>query len=256
MNEANRRAFLKVAGLSTAGACFPSVALSVGRASQVNIAQVAYPGGNWQPRPTSLRRLAWEIHKRTAIDTVLEPSVIKPTVSALAANPLVYLAGDRRFSRWETPAVTAMARFLKLGGTLIVDPAMNKNADPDGFDESVDRLLDAVLPDTEPIKIPSEHVLYRAFYQISRPVGRVEGPAFLWGYPINERLAVIRTEHDLGGAWARDNLGSWELEVTPGGERQRESAFRLGINLLFYALCQDYKDEKSHQRFGDQLVED
>jgi hypothetical protein len=142
-----------------------------------------------------------------------------------------------------------------LGGTLIVDPALDSDASHQGFDDAVDSLLDAVIPGVKPSKIPNEHVLYRSFYQITRPVGRVEGPPYLLAHAVNERLAVIRTKHDLGGAWARDNLGIWEFDVVPGGERQRENAFRLGINIVFYALCQNYKDEISHQRFGGQLSE-
>ena len=35
----------------------------------------------------------------------------------------------------------------------------------------------------------------------------------------------------------------------PGGERQRELAFRLGINLAMYALCLDYKTDQVHVPF-------
>ena len=59
-------------------------------------------------------------------------------------------------------------------------------------------------------------------------------------------FAVIRGDHDLGGAWARDNLGNWEFEAVPGGPTQRESAIRLGVNVVLYALLLDYKDEQAH----------
>ncbi len=75
------------------------------------------------------------------------------------------------------------------------------------------------------------------------------------GYTVGNRLGVIVTHHDLGGAWARDNLGNWELAVEPGGDRQREKAFRLGINMVMYALCLDYKDEEPHRRFGREITE-
>ena len=38
----------------------------------------------------------------------------------------------------------------------------------------------------------------------------------------------------------------WEHEVVPGGDDQREEAFRLAINLVMYALCLDYKTEQAH----------
>jgi hypothetical protein len=251
-NELTRRAFLSAAGALAAAALLPRRALAVGPAGQVDIVQLVYAGGNWQPRPTALRRLAWEVHKRTAVDVVLEPSQAKPTTAALGASPLAYLSGDRPFPEWDGAAVDALGRFLKLGGTLIVDPAFTPDGEREGFDESIDGLLAAVLPEREPEPILPGHVIFRTFYELPRAVGREEGPPGLTGYELGARAAVIRTRHDLGGAWARDNLGNWEHEVIPGGERQRENAFRLGVNLVLYALCLDYKNEQPHRRFGSE----
>jgi len=255
-NELTRRAFLGAAGAFAAAALLPRRVFAIGPAGQVDILQIVYAGGNWRPRPTATRRLAWEVHKRTSIDVVLEPSHAKSTTAELAASPLAYLSGDRPFAEWDAAATDAMARFLKLGGTLIVDPAFTEDGDRDGFETSVDGLLAAVLGENEPQPIHPGHVIYRTFYELSRAVGREEGPPYLTGYRLGAREAVIRTHHDLGGAWARDNLGNWEYEVVPGGERQRENAFRLGVNLVLYALCQDYKNEQPHRRFGKAAPEE
>ncbi len=34
--------------------------------------------------------------------------------------------------------------------------------------------------------------------------------------------------------------------MIPGGDDQREEAFRVGVNLVMYALCLDYKTEQAH----------
>ena len=34
--------------------------------------------------------------------------------------------------------------------------------------------------------------------------------------------------------------------MTPGGERQREMAFRFGINVVMYALTGNYKSDQVH----------
>ena len=34
--------------------------------------------------------------------------------------------------------------------------------------------------------------------------------------------------------------------MVPGGDEQREEAFRFGVNLVMYALCLDYKTEQAH----------
>ena len=37
--------------------------------------------------------------------------------------------------------------------------------------------------------------------------------------------------------------------VVPGGERQREMAYRFGINLVMYALTGNYKADQVHVPF-------
>jgi hypothetical protein len=252
--QANRRSFLKLAGAAAAALALPAKVTAAGGAPQVVLAQLVYPGGNWRPRTTALRRLVWELHKRTAVEADLEPAEVKLTTAALSATPFVYMSGDRPFPEPSEASAAALGRFLRLGGALVVDPAFTEDGDADGFGASVDGLMARALPGVPEQPLPGSHVLYRAFYKVARPVGRVEGPAELTAYTLGDRLAAIRTRHDLGGAWARDNLGNWEIEVTPGGERQREAAFRLGINLVLYALCLDYKNEEPHRRFNRRMV--
>jgi hypothetical protein len=63
------------------------------------------------------------------------------------------------------------------------------------------------------------------------------------------RMVVAYVQNDLGGAWARDGLGNDALPCQPGGERQREMAYRLGVNLVMYALCLDYKSDQVHVEY-------
>ena len=248
--DTGRRRFLAGALVFAGGALSSRWSRAVGAASQVTIAQLAYAGGNWQPRPTALRRLAWEVHKRTSIDAALEPPQVKAEIRSLAPHPLIYLSGDRRFPELDAEAVDALGRYVRLGGTMIIDPAYTADGDSKGFAASVDGLLARTLPGVTSKPVQPGHVLYRAFYELPRAYGRVAGSPGFAGYEVGGRLAVIRGDHDLGGAWARDNLGNWEFEVTPGGERQRESAYRLGVNLVMFTVCRDYKNEEPHRRFG------
>ncbi len=255
----NRRNFLQsvlsCGVLGSMGAALPRLARGSETSRQTVLAQLVYPGGDWQPRPNALRRLAWELHKRTAVDAALEPAEIKPALRLVADHPFLYMSGDRPFSEPDEEAVSTLSRFFKVGGFLLVDPAVTPGGDLAGFEKSVDDFLDRALPDSQVREIRSGHVLTRSFYNINRVAGRIEGPEVLHGYQLGDRLASVRTHHDLGGAWARDNLGNWEHDVLPGGERQRESAFRLGINIALYALCLDYKNESPHRRFGKQIIE-
>lgn len=74
----------------------------------------------------------------------------------------------------------------------------------------------------------------------------MQAAPYVEGVERDRRLAVVYSQNDLGGAWARDGFGHWEHEVIPGGDAQREDAFRFGVNLVMYAMCLDYKTEQAH----------
>ncbi len=60
---------------------------------------------------------------------------------------------------------------------------------------------------------------------------------------VNDGVAtVIIGSNDYAGAWAVDDQGHPAYAVVPGGEQQREMAFRFGINLVMYALTGNYKN--------------
>jgi len=203
--------------------------------------------GTWNPRPTALRRLLWEITQRTSIEVDLEPVPVRPTDAKLFRYPLLYWGGAGALPKLSEDAVRALRRHLTYGGTLLID---SSDADPGGvYDVSVRRALKRVLPRAPLEKVPSDHVMYKSFYLVDHQAGRTLRVPHLEGIKVDDRYAVIYCQNDLAGAWARDAFGRWEFEVTPGGERQREMAFRLGINLVMYALCLDYKDDLVHTPF-------
>lgn len=200
-------------------------------------------------RPNALRRLAWEVEKRTSIDVELEPRAVGLGDAALHETPFLYLAGDREFAVPSEDHVERLRRFLTFGGFLVIDSAEGRT---DGaFDKSVRRLIEAVFPPpAEGLQIvPRDHVVHKSFYLIEQPVGRLAIAPALEGVLRDDRLMVAYVGNDLGGAWERDNLGNWAYPCDPGGERQRELSFRLGINLVMYAMCLDYKTDQVHVEF-------
>jgi hypothetical protein len=58
--------------------------------------------------------------------------------------------------------------------------------------------------------------------------------------------AVVIGGNDWAGAWATDDGGQPLFAVVPGGERQREMAYRYGVNLVMYALTGNYKADQVH----------
>jgi hypothetical protein len=222
-------------------------ALALGDREKLELAQLAY-AGNWNPRPSALRRLAWEIEKRTSIETT--PDSVEVRLSdeaALRRHPLLYLAGDGPLPALDEAEVARLRRHLSSGGLLVVDGAEARPGG--GFDQSVRALVKRLFPKEPLAPLPPDHVVYKSFYLLKTPVGRVAAVPYLEAVEHDGRVALVYSQNDMGGAWARDNFGQWEHEVFPGGDAQREMAFRLGINLAMYALCLDYKTDQVHVPF-------
>jgi len=239
----SRRPFL--VGLLSTG-LWTKAALALGDSSRIRLARLHLPDLP-DPRPTALRRLAWELERRTSLLAVPDPLSLAPSSPDLFRHPLALLSGDRAFALPGEADITRLRRYLTLGGTLLIDSAEGRAGGV--FDASVRQLLAAILPGNMPIHVPDEHVLWKSFYVLKSPAGRVMAAPYLEAVERDRRLAVIYTQNDLCGALARDGYGRWEHDVIPGGEEQREQAFRFGVNVVMYALCLDYKTEQAHIDF-------
>jgi len=245
-----RRAFLRdllgaatSAGLGMGLLGRPRPAHAIGDRSLLRFGRVALPGLP-DPRPTAWKRLAWELVRRTSLVTASDTSDLRLADPALFRHPFLILSGDRSFALPPDADIARLRRHITYGGFLLIDSAEGRAGG--GFDESVRRLLAQALPGELPARIPDEHVLWKSFYVLHGAPGRILAAPYVEGVERDRRLAVVYTQNDLGGALARDGFGRWEHEVIPGGEEQREQAFRLGVNLVMYALCLDYKTEQAH----------
>lgn len=244
----SRRRFLALAGLCGAGALsWPRRALAIGDRSKFRIGRLALPGLP-DPRPGALPRLAWELERRTSLVVPAEASqaVVDLRLSDpdLFRHPFLVLSGDRAFAQPPDEDTARLRRHLVFGGFLLCDSAEGRAGG--GFDESVRRLLQRVLPGDLPARIADDHVLWRSFYVLGGAPGRVQAAPYVEGVERDRRLAVVYSQNDLLGAWPRDGFGRWLHDVVPGGDSQRELAFRFGVNVVMYALCLDYKTEQAH----------
>jgi hypothetical protein len=240
-----RRRFL--AGLAAAGLLFSSrSARALGDLSKFRVLRLRLPDLP-DPRPSALRRLAWELERRTSLVTTPDPVELSLASPELFHYPLAVLSGDRGFAMPSEADTIRLRRYLTFGGCLLVDSAEGKAGG--AFDESVRKLLARALPGDLPKPIPDDHVLWKSFYILHGVPGRVLTSPILEGIERDRRLAVIYTQNDLGGAMARDGFGRWEHDVVPGGDEQRERSFRFAVNVVMYSLCLDYKTEQAHIDF-------
>lgn len=238
--DLDRRAFLSTLGLGLAAA---PVARAMGEDSRVGIGLLRH-GVGYDQRPSAVSQLMWETSKRTSIDVQEQPAVVDPLSPEMFRWPLLAWIGTGPAEPFSDAALDRLSRFLRAGGMLFIDDASPEG--DDRFDASVRREMARLWPDRPFARIHNDHTVYRTFFLLERPQGRINRQPWLEGVEFDDRSPVLYGRNDLFGAFGRDSLGSWRLPVVPGGRIQREMAFRLGINLVMYATCLDYKRDQVH----------
>lgn len=163
--------------------------------------------------------------------------------------PFIYIAGSDSFEPFTESEIKRLRKFLKLGGTLLIDDVSGEEDSP--FDSQIRDEFKNILPESPLGRIPFEHVIFKSFYLLNSPSGRKIVKPYIEGITFSDedRTSVIYSRNDLGGAWSEDEFGKWMYECIPGGEAQRELAFRLGINIIIYALTGNYKKDQIHTPF-------
>lgn len=196
-----------------------------------------------------LRGLASVLNQRTAVEAS-EPMGVDLTRDDLSFFPLLYWPiNDTRSDLTQTEADN-LNQYMARGGTLLIDllqPAQSSF----GTDQR-DRLRRLTrLLDVPPLTVmPPDHVLTKSFYLLQEFPGRWRG-GDIWVEPgdtgANDGVSrMIIGAQDWAGAWAMDEYGRPRHPVVPDGERQREMAYRFGVNVVMYMLTGNYKSDQVH----------
>jgi hypothetical protein len=247
-SRASRRRFLTDAALLGLGTLLPvRRAHAFGEDGAFNPRPLLTGPSKWEGiRATAPARWSRELVNRTSAPARLNPTPVRADDDALWAEPFAYLTGDGPLAPFTDTEISHLRRFFAEGGVLFVDDAAPETG---VFGRDAKRELARVLPDAAPIALGTEHVVFRTFYFIRRPFGRLEGPPRLEGIVRGGSAQIIFSAHDLGGALAQSTGGMWSVPVSPGGEIQRERAIRLAVNIAMYVLCSNYKDDQVHAPF-------
>ena len=211
-----------------------------------------------------LKGLSDTLFYRTSVEPA-EPMGVNLETDELAFYPLLYWPIDPDQPRPSDEAYTKLNRYLRSGGMIVFDTrdadvARFGSASPNGRRlQELAAPLD--IPALEPV--PGDHVLTRTFYLLQDFPGRHAGgevwveaaPAdaqLIEGMPfrnLNDNVTpVVIGGADWASAWAVDGNGSPLVPVGRGfsGERQREIAYRFGVNLVMHVLTGNYKSDQVH----------
>jgi hypothetical protein len=193
-----------------------------------------------------------------------DPYAVNILTDEIAFFPILYwpVLGNARPLPEAT--LTKIDAYMKQGGMIVFDTKDYGQGIPTGLSmrgeggTPLQRLLGNLdIPRLEPV--PEHHVLTKSFYLLRSFPGRWDGGQ-LWveaEAPRDSdqgRLArrfdgvssILITSNDFAAAWALDDRNQPLYPVVPGGERQREWAFRAGVNIVMYALTGNYKADLVH----------
>ena len=207
-----------------------------------------------------LRGLSRVLSTRTAVEPA-DPIGVDLERDELAFFPMLYWPVTTKQSAPSDAAYEKLNAFTRTGGMIVFDTrdahlsAGMAAGTPEG--RALRRLAAPLdLPPLEPT--PKDHVLTRTFYLLSDFPGRWTGgetwleaaaePDSADGRPfrnLNDGVTpVIIGANDWAAAWAVDAAGSFVAPTT--SLRQREMAFRFGVNLMMYVLTGSYKSDQVH----------
>lgn len=202
-------------------------------------------GEDWDPYPDAPAAVTAWLSEVTSVRAAPERRAITLRDRALFSSPFLYLAGAAAPPPLRDDELRRLRQFISGGGFLWIEDS--GGGPPAAFDRWVRAELPRVLPDAELKPLPVDHVLYRTFFLLRGPAGRVRVHGAAEGVEWGGRVAVLYTRDDALGAWARDALGKPLKACVPGGEPQRELAKRLTLNVVMYSLTGSYKADAVHQ---------
>jgi hypothetical protein len=204
--------------------------------------------------------------QRTALEAG-DPVGVDPAHDELAFFPLIYWPVVPGAPKPPQDAINRIDAYMKQGGTVLFDTRDAIEAPPGDSGASQtpgmlalrDILSSLDVPELEPV--PREHVLTKTFYLLRDFPGRFDtGQTWVETLPRDDDedaashparggdgvSPIIITSNDLAGAWAIRPDGQPMLPLSPGEPRQREFAFRAGVNIVMYTLTGNYKADQVH----------
>jgi hypothetical protein len=201
---------------------------------------------------------------RTAIEPG-PPMAVSIENDELAFFPMLYWPVSEGQATPSPAAYAKLNAYLRSGGMIVFDTrdanlgAGFGTGTPNG--KALQRIAAGLdIPPLEPL--PEDHVLTRTFYLLQSFPGRyAEGEVWVEaaqqvemveGMPfrnLNDGVTpVVIGSNDWAAAWAMDEAGRPLFPVgrSLGSDRQREMAWRFGVNLVMHVMTGNYKSDQVH----------
>ena len=194
-----------------------------------SIARVQYSGGgDWYSDPSSIPNLLNYLTLNTPMSVYPEEFRIKLTDQNLNQFPYLYLTGHGNIG-FTNDEIISLRSHLINGGFLHVD-------DNYGLDKSFKIELKKLFPNKDLVALPNQHKIFNSYYKFDSGLPKIHEhdnkPPQAFGVFNNDRMIILYTyESDLGDGWEDSEVHNNPVSV-------RESALKMGTNIVWYSLTQ------------------
>ncbi len=216
---------------------------------------------------SGLQGLTLFLAQRTALEAG-EPVGLDIARDELSFFPLIYWPVVPGAAKPSPTALSRIDAYMKNGGTVLFDTrdAIMAPPGPGGASRApgmmtLRNILSSLdIPELEPVS--RDHVLTKTFFLLRDFPGRFNsGQLWVEALPTADEQAdeskrparagdgvssIIISSNDFAGAWATRTDGQAMLPLVPSEPRQREFAFRAGVNIVMYTLTGNYKADQVH----------
>lgn len=195
--------------------------------SAIQLIRVKYEGGgDWYNDPSAEPNLLKFIQSNTNIIVNPKYKFVELSSDELFQFPLIFLTGHGNVN-FSPQEVRNLRAYLENGGFLYID-------DDYGLDKYIREEMKKVFPDSEFKELPFSHPIYNSHFDFSKGLPKThkhdeKSPQGLGLFHNGSLVAFFTIETNPSDGWA-------DPEVHKDPENKRKEAFKIGTNILVWAL--------------------
>ena len=195
--------------------------------SALRVARLHYSGGgDWYWGSSAIPNFLEYIRDNSdfPVDTIEHQ--VQITDADLFSYPFLFATGHGKVT-FTAEEKDRLRSYLAAGGFLFVN-------DSYGMDADFRKEMAALFPEREVVELPYDHPIYHSFHDFPSGPPKIHEhdnkPPRGYAIILNGRVVVyFLVESDIGDGWE-------DPQVHGDPEAKRQEAFRMGLNILTYAL--------------------
>ncbi|NOZ60082.1 MAG: DUF4159 domain-containing protein [Calditrichaeota bacterium] len=195
--------------------------------SKFTVGRLKYRGGgDWYNDPSAIPNLLQFMKQHTTLQVAEDEQRVGIMDQELFSYPVIFMTGHGRIEFSDEEAAR-LRNYLTHGGFLYAD-------DDYGMDKFFRAAMKKVFPDKELVELPFSHPIYHCQFQFSSGLPKIHehygGPPHGYAFFHEGRMVVFYSFNtNISDGWV-------DPEVHGDPEEVRREAFKMGTNIIVYAL--------------------